>query len=761
MKTLVYDNYSKFIAASATIRNMRSKVESMEDEMSRLVANIGKISDSSERISGTLAAKREAIEQLSGVHHLLRKLQFLVQLPARLRHSIAMQNYVEAVSYYSKTSGILERYRHFPSFAPIALQVDQIISDLKSVLDSKLAFSPDMKAVDIGTTTRLLLDLRLPARSLRQRYIDLSWSLIMSVLKPAEEVLSASTAAAVENGSSSSASAASSVAPAASASSKVALLRSGALPTSRPTSTSQSQSARVNAWRQLTASERIHKVNESLSDAFGELCRLYGMNFLSGQAPPNADVKVTADQVAHLNSLSHFVHAVLARYVTLCDKSLLASVNDTGLSDPVNADTTIEIAALVDKGLGIILSSFYDQMALATCAMIAKGDEGVMQYVAAQSEWTLQERSAPQLQQPSHYLDGVLFSLLRFYFGQAEDSLRASIAQLRQRLLTREEQGQSLTAESCNELINEVSHSICGVLESIFSGRIAPLAAALADGRLGSAKLFGSQINVHIISLLRFLVSTLQSYTEHDPQERQLRPMLLLLCLVSRRLFSDLRPLLQRTVCGSILRDQEADNVLVMLDHFSAASQQILAAYVQLEGIKLGHRIRIAIEATQWTSIREPSTVDTWVKAFVVELREIQHILSVLVPTGADSEGPVSNASRGHAEDSLDGLFARKASYFGKITFQPKSILSAVARLALKSLLEAVRCQVFERNGYQQITLDCDVLARVLIDFVSDSQLLSAITSDIMNAAKERALDPTPLDGTVMAKLTAEIAPSL
>jgi hypothetical protein len=755
MKTLVYDNYSKFIAASATIRNMRSKVESMEDEMSRLVNNIGKISDSSERISGTLAAKREAIEQLSGVHQLLRKLQFLVQLPARLRHSIAMQNYVEAVSYYSKTSAILDRYRHFPSFAPIAVQVDQIISDLKSVLDSKLSFQPDLKAVDVGTTTRLLLDLRLPARSLRQRYVDLSWSLIMSVLKPAEEVITAApVSASVE-------APAATTGTAASAASKVALLRSGALPTSRPTSIHQSQPARANLWRQLSDSERIHKVKESLGDVFGELCRLFGMNFLSGQGPANADVKVHADQVAHLNSLSHFVHAVLARYVTLCDKSVLASVNETGLSDPINSETTIELVSLVDKGLSIILSSFYDQMALATSAMLAKGDEGVMQYVAAQSDWTVQERTAPQLQQPSHYLDGVLFSLLRFYFGQAEEALRSSIAQLRQRLLAREEQSQSLTAESCNELIQEVSQSISKVLESIFSGRIAPLAAAHADGRLGSAKLFGSQVNVHIISLLRFLVSTLQSYTEHDPQESQLRPMLLLLCLVSRRLFSDLRPLLQRTVCGSILRDQEADNVLVMLDHFSAASQQILAAYVQLEGIKLGHRIRIAIEATQWTTIREPSSVDAWVKAFVVELREIQHILSVLVPSGADSDGPVSSASRGHAEDSLDGLFARKASYFGKITFQPKSILSAVARLALKSLLEAVRCQVFERNGYQQITLDCDVLSRVLVDFVSDAQLLSAISSDIMNAAKERALDPTPLDGAVMAKLTSEIAPSL
>jgi len=52
---------------------MKAKVESMEDELSRLVLNINKISASSERINGTLQEKREQIEQLSGVHHLLQK----------------------------------------------------------------------------------------------------------------------------------------------------------------------------------------------------------------------------------------------------------------------------------------------------------------------------------------------------------------------------------------------------------------------------------------------------------------------------------------------------------------------------------------------------------------------------------------------------------------------------------------------------------------------------------------------------------------
>jgi len=143
----------------------------MEDELSRLVANIGKISSSSDRISGTLQEKREQIEQLSGVHHLLQKLQFLVELPSRLRQSIAMSAYAEAVAYYAKTHTTLEKYKHFPSFAPIATECLQIISDLKTVIKEKFT-NPETKPSLIAEFVALLLDLNEPPAYLRDKYLE-------------------------------------------------------------------------------------------------------------------------------------------------------------------------------------------------------------------------------------------------------------------------------------------------------------------------------------------------------------------------------------------------------------------------------------------------------------------------------------------------------------------------------------------------------------------------------------------------------------
>lgn len=52
---------------------MKSNVDNLESEMSRLTQNIGKIATSSSAIHSSLGGKREKIRQLNGVHSLLTK----------------------------------------------------------------------------------------------------------------------------------------------------------------------------------------------------------------------------------------------------------------------------------------------------------------------------------------------------------------------------------------------------------------------------------------------------------------------------------------------------------------------------------------------------------------------------------------------------------------------------------------------------------------------------------------------------------------
>ena len=54
-----------------------------------------------------------------GVHSLLRKLQFLFELPARLNKCVELQAYGQAVSAHGRARCVLQQYSHLPSFRGI------------------------------------------------------------------------------------------------------------------------------------------------------------------------------------------------------------------------------------------------------------------------------------------------------------------------------------------------------------------------------------------------------------------------------------------------------------------------------------------------------------------------------------------------------------------------------------------------------------------------------------------------------------------
>lgn len=64
MQMMVYDNYSKFIAATDTIRKMKDQVESMENEMDKLLKNMNKIGDDCQKLEVKFEPNRKEIEKL-------------------------------------------------------------------------------------------------------------------------------------------------------------------------------------------------------------------------------------------------------------------------------------------------------------------------------------------------------------------------------------------------------------------------------------------------------------------------------------------------------------------------------------------------------------------------------------------------------------------------------------------------------------------------------------------------------------------------
>ncbi|KAG0366467.1 Vacuolar protein sorting-associated protein 51 [Gamsiella multidivaricata] len=179
MKTLVYENYSKFLSATDTINKMKSNVDNLESEMSRLTQNISKIATSSSAIHSSLGGKREKIRQLNGVHSLLTKLQFVFELPTNLHQCLEAESYVQAVRSYCRTLHLLQHYKHLTVFTGIERECKTIMVQIalrirQKMCSDQLTVLLQATLADISECVGLLLALKEDPVSLWKQYLNLS-----------------------------------------------------------------------------------------------------------------------------------------------------------------------------------------------------------------------------------------------------------------------------------------------------------------------------------------------------------------------------------------------------------------------------------------------------------------------------------------------------------------------------------------------------------------------------------------------------------
>ncbi|KAJ1453008.1 hypothetical protein M885DRAFT_291936 [Pelagophyceae sp. CCMP2097] len=107
MQMLVYENYSKFISATDTIREMRSDVAKMDDEMNALNVT------------------------MEGIERTLKRLEFLFDLPRKLEAAIAAEAFDDALKYHRINEDVLSSYSHIASLREIHAEARAILARLK------------------------------------------------------------------------------------------------------------------------------------------------------------------------------------------------------------------------------------------------------------------------------------------------------------------------------------------------------------------------------------------------------------------------------------------------------------------------------------------------------------------------------------------------------------------------------------------------------------------------------------------------------
>ena len=188
MQDLVYNNYNKFISATDTIRRMKDSVGDMESAMQRLVTDMRAMGGSSALVNEHLQENRSKIEKLVGVKRLLLKLEFLFELPMRLRRSMELDALAQAVRYYTMVDEVLLKYDRIGSIHNIRIEADAIIDKLKVQLRNVLKSRKDgvgastVSSAKVVEAIRLLVALREPRAGLRAAYLTFQRGRLISSL---------------------------------------------------------------------------------------------------------------------------------------------------------------------------------------------------------------------------------------------------------------------------------------------------------------------------------------------------------------------------------------------------------------------------------------------------------------------------------------------------------------------------------------------------------------------------------------------------
>ena len=187
LQTLVYNNYTKFIQASETVNSMKTGLSSLSSQMKSLLSGLASISEQAREIRDDLNPNREKISRLFGISGLLKKIDFISQLPLKLRAHVEIGNYEAAVEIWMKAERVLETQTHFESFVRIRDECKTIVDEIKVRVRAKMVDEGTlpMEAISCAAT---LIKLQMPTDSILEELMKVRTKVASEKIEQVEKV---------------------------------------------------------------------------------------------------------------------------------------------------------------------------------------------------------------------------------------------------------------------------------------------------------------------------------------------------------------------------------------------------------------------------------------------------------------------------------------------------------------------------------------------------------------------------------------------
>lgn len=744
MQTLVYENYNKFISATDTIRKMKNDFKKMEDEMDCLSANMAAITEFSAKISGTLQDQHTQITKLSGVHTLLRKLQFLFELPARLNKCLELQAYAQAVSSHRRARCVLQQYSHMPSFRGIQDDCNTIMEQLAQQLRQKFR-DGGSNAKDLSECVELLLQLDEPAEELCDKFLNHAQSRLEADLQGLEADLrepvspkgTATAAADTSTGQR-----------------KASSTAIGSPTDTRP---SISPSPFLSSASKTDVLEFIDRgCNEFVSNLCLVIASYQELFINRSQEGELAAKKIP--EMANCKLLA-FVEGLASRYFALVERRIQEErgVGDNSLLVRALDRFHRRLQAVAKLLPGSSVPS------RGTEIVVRAARERIRQYLAA---------------------------LQSFYMDSLTDVRQALAAP---RLSLAGAVGVGGGGGSGGPSGKDAPPNLPELLASLSFSILNQIKSVLASVHLFTAKditfsnkpyfkgEFCSQ-GVReglVVSFIKFVCQSSRQFCESASDRGGSTPPALLL-LLSRLCLdyetSTISYILTLTDEQFLVQHHSpVTAVTALCGEAREAAQKLLNHYVKVQGLIISQMLRKSVETRDWVNTIEPRNVRAVMKRVVEDTTSIDVQVGLLYEEGvrkahsSDSSKrtfSVYSSSRQQVRyapsytpsapmdtnllSNIHKLFSERIDIFSPVEFNKVSVLTGIIKISLKTFLECVRLRTFGRYGLQQIQVDCHYLQMYLWRFVSDENLVHFLLDEIVGSAAHRCLDPSPMEQSVI-----------
>lgn len=170
---------------------------------------------------------------------------------------------------------------------------------------------------------------------------------------------------------------------------------------------------------------------------------------------------------------------------------------------------------------------------------------------------------------------------------------------------------------------------------------------------------------------------------------------------------------------------------------------------VIINGQNLSKLLMESIEDENWTTNQKPRHVRPVIIKLIEDLAVMSDNLSQYCDEGPHTElnGQPSlyhsHSSRVNNPlmNNIKKLFSERIEIFSPVVFQRRNIMFGIVKILLKTMIESVRLETFNKNGVQQLQIDAKYLQHELTRFVTDENVIFALLDEAVTSAEIRCIE--------------------